>query len=29
MPKLAIGKPSERQELFLSADNKYVAFGGA
>lgn len=29
MPTLTIGTPSARQELFLSADNKYVAFGGA
>ena len=29
MPSLIIKKPSPRQELFLSADKKYIAFGGA
>lgn len=29
MPTLTINKPSARQELFLKADKKYIAFGGA
>ena len=29
MPTLTIGKPNERQKLFLLADKKYIAFGGA
>lgn len=29
MPKLVIGEPNERQKLFLSADKKYVGFGGS
>lgn len=29
MPTLTIEQPSERQKLFLQADSKYVAFGGA
>ena len=29
MPTLTIGQPNERQELFLTADKKYIAFGGA
>lgn len=29
MPSLTIKKPSPRQELFLCADKKYIAFGGA
>ena len=29
MPTLAIPTPSEKQKLFLTADKKYIAFGGA
>lgn len=29
MPTLTMPKPSEKQKLFLMADNKYIAFGGA
>lgn len=29
MPTLTIGQPNERQKLFLSAEKKYIAFGGA
>ena len=29
MPTLTIGQPNERQKLFLSADKKHIAFGGA
>jgi hypothetical protein len=29
MPTLTIDRPSARQELFLEADKKYIAFGGA
>ena len=29
IPTLTIPKPSEKQKLFLKADKKYVAFGGA
>ncbi len=29
MPTLTIGQPNERQKLFLTADNKFIAFGGA
>ena len=29
MPSLTIGRPNEKQKLFLEADKKYVAFGGA
>jgi hypothetical protein len=29
MPTLTIGQPNERQKLFLTADKKYIAFGGA
>ena len=29
MPSLTIGQPSERQKLFLTADKKYIGFGGA
>lgn len=29
MPTLTIDKPNERQKLFLKADKKYIAFGGA
>lgn len=29
MNTLVIDKPNERQELFLTAKNKYVGFGGA
>lgn len=29
MPTLAMPKPSEKQKLFLTADKKYIAFGGA
>jgi hypothetical protein len=29
MPTLTIPKPSEKQKLFLTADKKYIAFGGA
>jgi hypothetical protein len=29
MPTLTIPKPSEKQKLFLLADKKYIAFGGA
>lgn len=29
MPTLTISKPSPKQEEFLLADSKFVAFGGA
>jgi hypothetical protein len=29
MPTLRMPKPSEKQKLFLKADKKYIAFGGA
>ncbi len=29
IPTLTINEPNERQKLFLMADKKYVAFGGA
>jgi hypothetical protein len=29
IPTLSIPKPSEKQKLFLMADKKYIAFGGA
>ena len=29
MPTLTINQPNKRQELFLKADKKYIAFGGA
>jgi hypothetical protein len=29
MPTLTIGQPNERQKLFLLADKKNIAFGGA
>jgi hypothetical protein len=29
MPTLTISQPNERQKLFLTADKKYIAFGGA
>ena len=29
MPTLTMPKPSEKQKLFLTADKKYIAFGGA
>lgn len=29
MPTLKIQEPNERQKLFLSADKKFVGFGGA
>ena len=29
MPTLTIPKPSDKQKLFLMADKKYIAFGGA
>lgn len=29
MPTLSIPAPSEKQKLFLMADKKYIAFGGA
>lgn len=29
MSELTIGQPNERQKLFLTADKKYIAFGGA
>ena len=29
MPTLTIGQPNEKQKLFLKADKKYIAFGGA
>jgi hypothetical protein len=29
MPTLVIEQPNERQKLFLMADKKYIAFGGA
>ena len=29
MPTLTIPTPSEKQKLFLKADKKYIAFGGA
>lgn len=29
MPTLTMLKPSEKQQLFLMADKKFIAFGGA
>lgn len=29
IPALTIPRPSEKQKLFLTADKKYIAFGGA
>ena len=29
MPTLTISQPNEKQKLFLEADKKYIAFGGA
>lgn len=29
MPTLVLPRPSKKQELFLEADKKYIAFGGA
>ena len=29
MPTLKIPQPNEKQKLFLTADKKYIAFGGA
>ena len=29
MPTLTIGQPNERQKIFLTADKKNIAFGGA
>ena len=29
MPTLSIPKPSEKQQMFLVADKKFIAFGGA
>lgn len=29
MPTLTISPPSEKQKLFLKADTKHIAFGGA
>ena len=29
MPTLSIPKPSEKQQMFLTADKKFIAFGGA
>lgn len=29
MPTLTMSKPTPKQELFLSADKKFIAFGGA
>lgn len=29
MPTLTIPTPSEKQKMFLLADKKYIAFGGA
>lgn len=29
MPTMTIGKPSEKQVLFLKARSKHIAFGGA
>lgn len=29
VPKLEMTMPSEKQKLFLMADKKYIAFGGA
>lgn len=29
MPTLVISEPNDRQKLFLTADKKYIAFGGA
>ncbi len=29
MPTLTIDSPNEKQKLFLTADRKYIAFGGA
>ena len=29
MPTLSIPKPSDKQKLFLMADKKFIAFGGA
>lgn len=29
MPSLTIDQPNDRQKLFLTADKKFIAFGGA
>jgi hypothetical protein len=29
VPTLSISPPNEKQKLFLKADKKYIAFGGA
>jgi hypothetical protein len=29
MPTLTINAPNKKQEVFLTADKKYIAFGGA
>lgn len=29
MPTLVMPAPTEKQKLFLKADKKYIAFGGA
>lgn len=29
MPTMVIPPPNEKQKLFLTADKKYIAFGGA
>lgn len=29
MPTLSISAPNKKQEMFLLADKKYVAFGGS
>ena len=29
MPTLTIPQPSEKQQMFLTADKKHIAFGGA
>ena len=29
MPTLVVGQPNKKQEQFLLADKKYIAFGGA
>ena len=29
MPTLTISQPNEKQKLFLAADKKHIAFGGA
>lgn len=29
MPTLTINEPNMKQEIFLTADKKYIAFGGA